>query len=62
MEGRGGFSGRDEEALGLTKNGQIYYLEIISEMFGGISALTIKGPGNVARFELEGYKVKPPQK
>jgi hypothetical protein len=45
-----------------TKNGQIYYLEIISEMFGGISALTINGPGKGARFELEGYKVKSSQK
>jgi hypothetical protein len=45
-----------------TKNGQIYYLEIIGEMFGGISALTIKGPGKVARFELEGYKLKSSQK
>jgi hypothetical protein len=45
-----------------TKTGEIYYLEIISEMFGGISALTINGPGKGARFELEGYKVKSSQK
>jgi hypothetical protein len=45
-----------------TKTGQIYYLEILSEMYGGISALTINGPGKGARFELEGYKVKSSQK
>ena len=37
-----------------TKKGQIYYLEILGEMTGGISALTINGPGKGARFELEG--------
>jgi|SoiMethySBSTD1v2_1073268.scaffolds.fasta_scaffold2155567_2 hypothetical protein len=45
-----------------TKNGQIYYLEIIREMVGGISALTINGPGKGARFELDGYQVKSSQK
>ena len=45
-----------------TKTGQVYYLEILSEMYGGISALTINGPGKGARFELEGYKVKSSQK
>ena len=45
-----------------TKNGQIYYLEIICEMPVGISAVTINGAGQGARFELEGYKVKSSQK
>jgi hypothetical protein len=45
-----------------TKNGQIYYFEIISEWSKGISAVTMNGPGKGARFELEGYQVKSSQK
>jgi hypothetical protein len=45
-----------------TKNGQIYYLGILSEMFAGISAVTLQGPGKGARFELKGYQLKSSRK
>jgi hypothetical protein len=46
----------------ITKNGQIYYFEILSEASKGISAVTMNGPGKGARFGLEGYKAQSSQK